>query len=417
MIPDDSAARRARRVDAIDLARGLALVGMGVYHLSWDLADFRLAPPTLPFTPGMRLFSHIVASAFLILVGVSLALAHRRGMNPRAFWQRFAIVAGAAALVSAGSFVFAPSEPITFGILHCIAVASLVAWPFVNAPAWASFAAGLAAIVAPQLGRSALFDPPWLLWLGLGQALPNTLDWRPLMPWAGVVFLGLGVARLPSVMDWLTKPNRWRADSSPSRAICFAGRHSLPVYLLHQPMLIGLLWVLTAGGRLRRSRTRAPSSPPASTPASREDARGRVRDRLPLCRRRGRRHRRRRPAGDARARAPGRAQAHRGRLHGTVRPSDRSLVGSGPRLVQSALWVFLDRRGFCAKYPDFRGWICLDFLGFSRPNLDLSWVMACKASSVFSRRFCFWLRSAGPVATILACGKTGLFIEQRYHIF
>ena len=51
---------------------------------------------------------------------------------------------------------------------------------------------GFAAIVAPWLGRSTFFDPPWLLWIGLGEALPNTLDWRPLLPWAGVVFLGLG---------------------------------------------------------------------------------------------------------------------------------------------------------------------------------------------------------------------------------
>jgi len=247
---DDSANKRARRVDAIDCARGLALVGMAIYHLSWDLADFRLASPMLPFTPPMRLLSHIVASAFLALVGVSLALAHSKGLHPRAFWRRFAIVAGAAALVTAGSFVFAPSEPITFGILHCIAAASLLAWPFANAPSWASLAMGLAAIAAPQLGRSALFNPPWLLWLGLGEALPNTLDWRPLLPWAGVVFLGLGAARLPGVLDSLKRPDRWRAGSALSRATCFAGRHSLPVYLLHQPILIGLLWALTAWGPL-----------------------------------------------------------------------------------------------------------------------------------------------------------------------
>lgn len=248
MSGEDSSSRRSRRVDAIDCARGLALIGMGVYHLSWDLADFRLAPPTLPFSPHMRLFSHIVASAFLVLVGVSLALAHRGGLHPLAFWRRFAIVAGAALLVTAGSFMFAPSEPITFGILHCIAVASLLAAPFVNAPAWASLAAGLAAIAAPWLGRSTLLDPPWLLWLGLGEALPNTLDWRPLLPWAGAVFLGLGAARLPRVIDRLTSSKRWRARSAPSRAICFAGRHSLPIYLLHQPILIGLLAVLTAWG-------------------------------------------------------------------------------------------------------------------------------------------------------------------------
>ncbi len=247
---DESASKRSRRVDAIDCARGLALVGMAIYHLSWDLADFRLAPPWLPFTPQMRLFSHIVASAFLVLVGASLALAHRKGLNPRAFWRQFAIVAGAAALVTAGSFVFAPSEPITFGILHCIAVASLLAWPFVIAPAWASFAMGFATIAAPSLGRSTLFDPSWLQWLGLSEALPNTLDWRPLLPWAGVVFLGLGVARLPGVLEGLMSPKRWRAELAPSRAICFAGRHSLVVYLVHQPVLIGLLWVSTAWGPL-----------------------------------------------------------------------------------------------------------------------------------------------------------------------
>jgi uncharacterized membrane protein len=247
---EDTAEQRLGRVDAIDCARGVALIGMAIYHLSWDLADFRLAAPMLPFTPQMRLLSHTVASAFLVLVGVSLALAHRKGLNVRAFWRRLAIVAGAAALVTAGSFAFAPSEPITFGILHCIAVASLLAGPFVTAPACASVAIGLGAIAAPFFIRSTLFDPPWLLWLGLGEALPNTLDWRPLLPWAGVVFLGLGATRLPGVIERLAAPRRWRALSAPARAICFAGRHSLPVYLIHQPMLIGLLAALTAWGPL-----------------------------------------------------------------------------------------------------------------------------------------------------------------------
>ena len=198
----------------------------------------------------MRLLSHGIASAFLALVGVSLALAHRNGLNIPAFWRRLAIVAGAAALVTAASLVFAPGEGIFFGILHCIAVASLLAAPFVAAPAWASLAVGLASIAAPLLVHSTLFDPPWLSWLGLGEALPNTLDWRPLLPWAGVVFLGLGVARTRGVLARLTSPERWRAASAPSRAACFAGRHSLPIYLVHQPILIGLLSALTAWGGL-----------------------------------------------------------------------------------------------------------------------------------------------------------------------
>jgi uncharacterized membrane protein len=245
---EGAAGKGSGRVDSIDLGRGLAIAGMVAYHLGWDLADFHLVSPDLPFTPGMRLLSHVVASVFLGLVGASLALAHAHGFNQRAFWRRFGIVAGAAALVTAGSLVFAPGEGIFFGILHCIAAASLVAAPFVTWPARASLAAGLAAIAAPFAVHSSLFDPPWLLWLGLGEALPNTLDWYPLLPWAGVVFLGLSLARAPGVMPRLTSPERWRTGSSPARAICFAGRHSLLFYLLHQPIFLGLLYALTAWG-------------------------------------------------------------------------------------------------------------------------------------------------------------------------
>jgi uncharacterized membrane protein len=247
---DEGAGKRWARVDAIDCARGLALIGMASYHFSWDLADFRLIDPFLPFTLPMRIWSHAVASAFLLLVGVSLALAHPSGLRRRAFWRRFIIVAAAAALVTVGSLVFAPGEGIFFGILHCIAAASLAAAPFVTAPAWASLGVGFSAIAAPWFGQSTLFDPPWLMWVGLGETPPNTLDWRPLLPWAGVVFLGLGLARAPGVLTRLTSETRWRAVSAPSRALCFAGRHSLPIYLVHQPILIGLLTALTMWGGL-----------------------------------------------------------------------------------------------------------------------------------------------------------------------
>jgi uncharacterized membrane protein len=241
-------ARKTGRVDAVDCARGLALIGMAAYHLGWDLADFRFVSPMFPFSPSMRFVSHIVGCAFLGLVGVSLALAHRDRLNLPAFWRRLATVAGAAALVTAASIVFAPGQGIWFGILHCIAAASLFALPFVEAPAWASLLAGGTAIVLPFFVQSTLFDPPALLWLGLGEALPNTLDWYPLLPWAGVVLIGLGLARLPGALPRLISPWRWRAKSGPARGICFAGRHSLVVYLVHQPILIGLVATAASSG-------------------------------------------------------------------------------------------------------------------------------------------------------------------------
>ena len=139
------------RIAAIDFARGLALVGMGAYHLAWDLTYFGLLPPGLPFTWQMRMFSHLVGSAFLALVGISLAIAHRNGPNWPAYFRRIGVVALAAAGVSVATILAAPESPILFGILHCIVAASLVAAPFLSAPGWAALLVGAIAVILPMV--------------------------------------------------------------------------------------------------------------------------------------------------------------------------------------------------------------------------------------------------------------------------
>jgi uncharacterized membrane protein len=234
------------RIAAIDAARGVALGGMVVYHLIWDFAHFGLIAPSAPFAPATRALSHVVASAFLALVGVSLALAHPDGLRRAAFLKRLGLIAGAAALVTAASYGIDANEPILFGILHCIVVASLIAALFVAAPPWAALVVGALAVAAPLALTSVAFNPPALVWIGLGTAAPYTLDWRPLLPWAGVVLLGLGAARVaaPLLPGW--RWTSWRPLRWPGRALAFAGRHSLIVYLVHQPILFGALWSVVA---------------------------------------------------------------------------------------------------------------------------------------------------------------------------
>ncbi|MGD1036006.1 MAG: heparan-alpha-glucosaminide N-acetyltransferase [Roseiarcus sp.] len=232
------------RIAAIDVARGASLVGMGVYHLIWDLADFGFVSAGAPFAPAMRIFSHGVASAFLALVGVSLALAHPNGLSRRAFARRFATIAGAALLVTLASLFVDRDEPILFGILHCIAIASLVAAPFVGAPAWTALAAGALALAAPLLIASEAFDSPALIWLGLGTVAPRTLDWRPLLPWAGVALVGFALARVALPRLARSPLALWRPAAFPARALGFAGRHSLAIYLAHQPILFASLFAL-----------------------------------------------------------------------------------------------------------------------------------------------------------------------------
>jgi uncharacterized membrane protein len=245
------------RIAAVDVARALALLGMAAYHLTWDLAHFGFIGPSVPFTPVMRLVSHTVASAFLALVGVSFALAHSKGLRREAFLRRVTVVACAAFLVTLATEFLAPEEPITFGILHCIAAASLLAAIFVAAPIWMGFAAGALAIAAPLVVSFDRFNGPALAWLGLGTVAPPTLDWRPLLPWSGVVLVALSLARavLPRVADapWA----RWRPHTIAGRAMAFAGRHSLAIYLVHQPILFAALFALAnvTGVAARHERT------------------------------------------------------------------------------------------------------------------------------------------------------------------
>jgi len=230
------------RSDAIDIARALSLVAMTGYHLTWDLAYFHFIAAHAPFTPPMRFASHAIGSSFLFLVGVSLALAHRRGTRWCAYFGRIGKIAAAAALVTVGSIAFAPDYAIWFGILHCVVAASLIAALFLSAPVGVATAAGIAAIVIGASVQSDAFNPPALAWLGLGTDPPWTLDWRPLLPWAGATWIGLDITRVLRARFATAPFWTWRGPTRPARALAWLGRHSLAYYLLHQLVLFGILY-------------------------------------------------------------------------------------------------------------------------------------------------------------------------------
>lgn len=248
---------RARRLPALDAARGAALVAMFAYHLTWDFAHFGFIDPAAPYSAGMRLFSHAIASSFLFVAGAALVLASRP-FRARAFWKRFAVIAGAAALVTFASSFFSPDAIIFFGILHCIAAASLLALPFLFLPwPWAALAA-LVAAALPQFVAAPAFDPPALAWLGLNAHEPRSLDFRPLLPWAAPLLAGVAVFRSPFGPRIEAALARWRMENAQARALRFLGRHSLAVYLVHQPVFVAII----AGSVALAGAPRAADEPP-----------------------------------------------------------------------------------------------------------------------------------------------------------
>lgn len=226
------------RVAGVDALRGFALCLMFVYHFAFDLRLYGVITADFENDPFWLGFRALIVTTFMALVGVSLVLADRAGATASHFWRRLAVIAACALAVTAASWLTFPRSFIYFGILHCIAVASMLAWPLVRRPGVA-LVTGCAVIVAGLTLSHPMFDARPLSVFGFVAHKPITGDYVPLAPWAGVVFIGIALgnilagqsfgalAPLAAAPAWL----RW------------LGRHSLAVYMVHQPILLGVVWI------------------------------------------------------------------------------------------------------------------------------------------------------------------------------
>ena len=234
--------KASSRIAAIDIARGVALVAMAIYHFTWDLEFFGYIDPGMTAVGGWKLFARCIASSFLFLAGVSLFLAHGRFIRWPGFLRRFAMVAGAALAISLVTYFAVPGGFIFFGILHQIALASLLGLAFLRLPAVLILVMAALIIAAPQFLRSEFFDQPWWWWTGLSSAYPRSNDYVPVFPWFGAVLIGMAVAKL-AVRAGITEQMAAWTFGGWSRPLILAGRHSLAVYLVHQPVLIACIWL------------------------------------------------------------------------------------------------------------------------------------------------------------------------------
>ncbi|MBS0318898.1 MAG: DUF1624 domain-containing protein [Proteobacteria bacterium] len=236
------------RIAVVDHARGLALVAMIAYHFAFDLRMFGLTHSDFEHSPFWLAARATIVSSFLLLVGIGAVLARRDGRAdawPR-YLRRTLVIAACAGLVTAMSLVMFPGSYIWFGILHAIAVMSLVAWPLANRPRLA-LAAGMVALVAGLTLAAPFFDRlPWSV-IGFMTHKPNTEDYVPLFPWIGVMLLGIPVGHGLVRRDF----EPLAALARTPRVLGFLGRHSLATYMVHQPIMVGLLYAARALGLVR----------------------------------------------------------------------------------------------------------------------------------------------------------------------
>ncbi|MCZ0810932.1 heparan-alpha-glucosaminide N-acetyltransferase [Roseovarius sp. EGI FJ00037] len=227
-----------------DVLRAAALAGMVLFHFVYDLQFFGHLPPGTVHQPGWDALAHLVAGGFIFLAGASLYLAHARRIRWSAAGRRLAQIALAALLVSLATYAMMPDYFVYFGILHAIATFSLLGLAFLRLRLVVVGLVALGVFLLPRFVQDEAFAHPALWWLGLSLNPAPALDFEPLFPWFAVFLAGLISMRLAARLGWLGRAARYdpRAMQGACRWILWAGRNTLPLYLLHQPLLFALIW-------------------------------------------------------------------------------------------------------------------------------------------------------------------------------
>ena len=235
-------ARERQRHDRLDALRGLAIVWMAAFHFGFDLNHFGFIHQNFRTDQLWTVQRSSIVTLFMFCVGFGQAVAWQQGQGWPRFWTRWAQVATCAVLVSIGSWWMFPKSWISFGVLHGIAVLLIVLRVSAGARAWL-WPLGALALTLPHVVHHPAFDTRWTNWVGLVTRLPVTEDYVPVLPWLGVVWWALACGQ------WvLSHRPGWVTGALPQALapLALLGRWSLSFYMLHQPVLIGVLMLVVA---------------------------------------------------------------------------------------------------------------------------------------------------------------------------
>ncbi|MEN6378449.1 MAG: heparan-alpha-glucosaminide N-acetyltransferase [Methanofastidiosum sp.] len=239
----------SKRFWEIDVLRGIAIMMMVLYHLSYDLyflGDFPIKIYSLSWT----LFQRTTASLFLLLVGISLTISYsklkskyqKKELFIRNLKRGIKILAWGA-VITIFTFIFLTNGVILFGILHLIGVSIIISFPLLDYK-YKNLVLGLIVILLGIYLRNFTFDTTYLLWLGFEPNSFFSFDYFPILPWYGVVLIGIFLGNLayPESKRRFNIPDL--SGNITSRSLSFLGKHSLKIYLIHQPIIVLILYAL-----------------------------------------------------------------------------------------------------------------------------------------------------------------------------
>ncbi len=223
-----------RRIDLLDGWRSLAVVLMMVYHFLFDAYIFGVLSDELLFSLPLALLQKFICCSFIFLAGVSARFSRdnlRHGVT----------VLAAGLVVEAGAAL--AGQTIRWGVLMLLGT-SMILYHLLGRylqrlPGWAlALGAAVLYVLTDLWTGSVRVSVKFLYPLGFPYPGFHSADYFPLLPWSFLFLLGTAAG------GWaLGRREKLSALRLPS-ALTWPGRHSLLLYLLHQPVLYSTAWLL-----------------------------------------------------------------------------------------------------------------------------------------------------------------------------
>jgi len=228
----------------IDFARGIAIILMIIFNWSYTLRYFNI----LQIDAGWLywgLFPRFIGSMFIFVAGISLVLSYKHLKNKKTVYhhnmKRGVWIFSLGMLITLITWLFSPEIFVRFGILHLIGLSIIIATPFLKFDKINLILGSLIILFGSMLQIFA-FDFQWLLWLGFVPKNFITFDYFPIFPWFGFILLGIYFGN-----RFYNKKRKFSIPNFSNKFIIkitnFLGRNSLTIYLLHQPLLLFILFI------------------------------------------------------------------------------------------------------------------------------------------------------------------------------